>query len=391
MNRELLYYKRVHYPYLKQDYESQGCELYSLSQLSQSTKIEELIENGIGRLVIDLSSSMSILTDTRALFDIERIIDLFPEDTIFISDIANKEKKYELRFCFSEFNEYATTVPIEESREEDSVNPLKVTKVTSIEGESLRRVFNDFNSLLYGHEQFKEDLMNLITTFKVFNSIGEHKILSLFLMGNSGVGKTEVARAMYKAIGGRNRIVKINFGNYSSDNALNSLIGSPRGFIGSETGELFDKILGTDVGVILIDEFEKANTPVFNFFLEVLESGVATNSLGEEVDLSGYIIIFTSNIGRDNFTEYFSPELRSRFDYIGYFGYLSRGIKDQYVNDRIENIIKKYNRKYGTKFNNKTKENIIRNINIETTNNLRELNRVIRIEFTDYLKKAKKI
>ena len=71
---------------------------------------------------------------------------------------------------------------------------------------------------------------------------------------------------------------------------MNSLIGSPRGYIGSESGELFEKVKNTDVGILLIDEFEKANPKVFNFFLEMLETGVATNSLGEELVLDGFII-----------------------------------------------------------------------------------------------------
>lgn len=77
-------------------------------------------------------------------------------------------------------------------------------------------------------------------------------------------------------------MIKINFGNYSDENALSSLIGSPRGYIGSNKGELSEKILKSKSKIILIDEFEKASKPVFNFFLELLEDGAFTDSLGRE-------------------------------------------------------------------------------------------------------------
>lgn len=386
MTRELIYYKRIFYPYLKQEYESKGFEIYTFSQLSNSNKIEEIIEDENRKFVIDLSSTIPILTDSKILFDVERLLDFFPEDTVFISEVSDSNNdNYKLRYCFSEFNEYSTDRLIEDQNQAESMNIKKVTKITDFDSETLQDVFNKFNELLYGHDRFKKDFINLVNTFKIFNSIGEHEVLSIFLMGDSGVGKTEVARAIYKAMGGKNNLVKINFGNYSSSNALNSLIGSPRGFIGSESGELFDKVFNTDIGVILIDEFEKANTPVFNYFLEVLESGIATNSQGEEVNLSEYIFIFTSNIPQDKFSEYFSPELRSRFDYKGYFGPLSSAVKKQYLSDRLDKIIDKYNQSHGTKYNNKMKKKIFQNINVEMIHNLRDLNRVIRKEFTEHL------
>ena len=131
--------------------------------------------------------------------------------------------------------------------------------------------------------------------------MGEHKILSLFLMGDSGVGKTEVARSIHKALGSKSKLAKINFGNYSSHDALNSLIGSPLGYIGSDGGELLKRVRESDIGLILIDEFEKADNAVFNYFLDVLENGKIVNSQAEEYDVSGYIIVFTSNITKENF------------------------------------------------------------------------------------------
>ena len=68
-------------------------------------------------------------------------------------------------------------------------------------------------------------------------------------MGESGVGKTEVARTIYKCLGGKKKLAKVNFGNYSSEFSLSSLIGSARGYIGSDDGEIFIRVRDTDIGV----------------------------------------------------------------------------------------------------------------------------------------------
>lgn len=121
----------------------------------------------------------------------------------------------------------------------------------------------------------------------------------MLLLGPSGVGKTETARILSNLLAPGQPLPKINFGNYSSKDSLNSLIGSPRGYIGSEEGELALKIEASESGVILIDEFEKANPAVWNFFLDLLESGHFTDSQGAMHDLDGYTIVFTSNAPKE--------------------------------------------------------------------------------------------
>ena len=165
----------------------------------------------------------------------------------------------------------------------------------------MNHFFKEFRNNLYGHYKFKDDLEQQIRTFRIFNRLGEHKILSLFLMGESGVGKTEVARTIFKCLNGEKKFAKINFGNYSSEYSLSSLIGASRGYRDSEDGEIFMKVRDTDVGILLIDEFEKSNTALFNYFLNVLETGIMENSLGEQMNLNGFIIIFTSNILKEDF------------------------------------------------------------------------------------------
>ena len=243
----------------------------------------------------------------------------------------------------------------------------------------------NFKEQLYGHDKFKDDFTELIRNFRVFNKLGEHKILSLFLMGESGVGKTEVARILHKCLGGKKKLAKVNFGNYSSEFSLSSLIGSARGYIGSEDGEIFINVRDTDVGIILIDEFEKSNATLFNYFLDVLESGKIISSLADEIDLNGFIIVFTSNISKEDFPNRISPELRSRFDYKGKFTLLYEEDKQKFVEFRVKSIIRKYNAEFDNKIDENEFEYFLSKIDVDKFNNMRDLNKKIKKTFVDYV------
>lgn len=242
-----------------------------------------------------------------------------------------------------------------------------------------------FGFFIYGHDKFKDEFINLLKSFRVFNALGEHKVLSLFLLGESGVGKTEVARAIYNSLGGKTTLAKVNFGNYSNEFSLSSLIGSARGYVGSDDGEIFIRVRNTDVGVILIDEFEKSNATLFNFFLDVLESGKMVSSQADELDINGFIIVFTSNISKEDFPNRISPELRSRFDYKGRFTRLFDEDKIKYIEFRVTTIVKKYNEIFHGDLGNNVLEIISSKINVSQYHNMRDLNKFIKNEFIKYL------
>ena len=219
----------------------------------------------------------------------------------------------------------------------------------------------------------------------MFHKLGEQKVFSIFLMGESGIGKTEVGRLMHKALGSQKSLCKISFGNYSSKDSLNSLIGSPRGYMGSETGELPMKIERSDIGIILIDEFEKADNPVFNFFLDLLEEGKFTDSQSNVYDLDGYLMIFTSNLTPENYKKRLSPELRSRFDYVCQFQLLTDKEKKDYMYKRIEVTIKNFEEKLNVTLSKEDKA-ILYHIDYSSLNNLRKINRAIKEKFAEISK-----
>ena len=378
-------------------FQSLKYEVISLSYFLDNLKdLDKFTPYKSGVYVIDVSILGGGYYNTGAIQAIgENVFRLFTnEEIIYICDNRDFDQlKYELRYCFEQFVDIKEKYEIfvEQLPATIVANERKHKKITDFTQEEFETFFNSFRESLYGHEKFKNDFYEIAKSFRLFNKIGEHKVLSLFLLGESGVGKTEVARALYKCLGGEDNLAKVNFGNYSNDFSLSSLIGSARGYIGSDDGEIFIRVRNTDVGVILIDEFEKSNATLFNFFLDVLESGKMVSSQAVEIDINGFIIIFTSNITKEEFPTRISPELRSRFDYKGHFTRLSNQDKRKYVEYRIGSIIRKYNEHYKESLGEDVVNYFVTNIPVDKYENMRDINKRIKIEFVKYIEQVKPI
>lgn len=382
MKNNLLFYEKDEFYDYKELKQSEG---YSIVSISKFTKDNSLIESiDVYTEIVDISA----LTEYTSiqLFS-EQIIDLFDDETIFIADRKRKEVlEYELRFIFKNFTQveksYLQTETIIEGEENESFSKSKKhKKIIDLDESEIKQFFRDFNDKLYGHPKFKDDFEELVKVFRTFNKLGEQKVLSLFLMGESGVGKTEVAKTIYSCLNGTKNLAKVNFGNYSNEFSLSSLIGSARGYIGSDDGEIFMRVRDTDVGVLLIDEFEKSNAALFNYFLDVLESGKITSSLADEIDLNGFILIFTSNISKDDFGKRISPELRSRFDYKSLFTLLSIEDKEKYVEFRLKRLAKKLKIEFDIELPESYLDHFLLEIDVSKFNNMRDINKKLKKVF----------
>ena len=388
MKKEVLSYSQEEFDFVKEYFASLDYNFLSLSIfIDHITDIEFFQEYENGIHVIDISILGEYELKVQSIC--ENILNrLKNESLIFICDRNILTIiKYNLRFCFEKFTDFKDKYDIRNTIDKHihSQPQIQHRKITDLSNEEFESFFTKFNEILYGHEKFKTDFYELAKSFRLFNKLGEHKVLSIFLLGESGVGKTEVARALYKAMDGKKSVAKINFGNYSNEFSLSSLIGSARGYIGSDDGEIFIRVRNTDIGIILIDEFEKSNATLFNFFLDVLESGKMVSSQADEMNINGFIIIFTSNISSEQFPIKISPELRSRFDYKGHFTQLHHNDKERYVSSRIKSIIQKYNQHFNSNLDNSIVKHFVECINVDNYNNMRDLNKKIKIEFLKYI------
>ncbi|MEQ3364263.1 AAA family ATPase, partial [Raoultibacter massiliensis] len=221
-----------------------------------------------------------------------------------------------------------------------------------------------------------------------FYALEEQKVFSLLLLGPSGVGKTEVAKILSGAIASNQPLPKINLGNYSSKDSLNSLIGSPRGYVGSEEGELGRKLDSSKAGVLLVDEFEKAEPAVWNFFLDLLETGTYTDSQGREHDLGGYVIVFTTNCPREHLETTFPAELLSRFSLIAHFVRLNHDEKEKIVERYVSGIAdayKKLSNRSWPPLPENIAERALQEIDVDGIDNIRILKNVARSWLTSFV------
>ena len=383
IERELILYRFKDFQSVKSYYENSGILFTSAIEL-QGQFLEELKVDP-EKYAIDITNWIENLNVHREfIHNMQGLLNALPKEVKILCEDKVKEIAMDV---FRHVFVNAFMLEIETEQEyaiqayDDTLNKHKKT-INELSNDELTAFLEYINKNLVGHKKFKEGLADKLKSFKLFHKLGEQKVFSIFLMGESGIGKTEVGRLMHKAFNSKKSLCKISFGNYSSKDSLNSLIGSPRGYVGSDTGELPMQIEKSDIGLILIDEFEKADNPVFNFFLNLLEEGGFTDSQSNEYDLDGYIIIFTSNLTPENYKKRLSPELRSRFDYVCQFQLLSDEEKKKYMYKKIDVTIKKFEERLGATIS-KTDKAILYSIAYSKLNNLRKINRAIKEKFAE--------
>lgn len=343
-----------------------------------------LVKEYENEIIIDITSALQSMKGAEhIIYLLEQLFSTMSDKTKIIVDVdkLDEVKKY-LKLTFSEYlniskllkNVSGAQLPSEESR--------KLRRIIDLNDEELSNLLLSIEEKLIGHFKFKNNLKNDLKKFIILNKLKKRKIFSMFLLGKPGLGKTEIGRIISKTINPESKIIKINFGNYSSQDALNSLIGSPAGYIGCDGGELSKKIIKNPVGVIICDEFEKADSEIKNFFLELLEDGKFTDSMGREYDLNGYIIVFTSNIKDENeFNNKMSPEFKSRINLICEFTSLSDVDKLKYINYQIQEF--KENLNTNTIKHKEIPEEI--SIDYKDTDDLRELRDRVYNKMMEYI------
>lgn len=292
-------------------------------------------------------------------------------------------KYFPLFFDGQEF--VAKLLPDLHDLDNEEIQENKLIKITDLQDNSFDNFIQGFKHNLIGHKYFKERLEYVLKNFRLLNRAEEQKVLSIFLYGESGIGKTEVARLIANGLQDKCYLAKINFQNYSSQDALNSLIGSPAGYVGCEHGELSDKIKKSKVGVLLCDEFEKTTRPVFSYFLELLEEGKFTDSMTREYDLDGYIIIFTSNL--PNETEYkkvIPPELQTRFDLVCEFEEPTAVEKKDFLDLLLEKAKSKYSEQFARITMTEDEKQKLYSFDYSSISALRDIKRVFNNRLMDY-------
>ena len=183
---------------------------------------------------------------------------------------------------------------------------IPVTRMLQSETEKLAHLETELHKRVVGQEEAVHAISNALRRSRAGISEDKRPIGSFLFLGPTGVGKTELAKALAEVMfDDENAIVRLDMSEYGERHSVARMIGSPPGYIGhDEGGQLTEKIRRRPYSVVLLDEVEKANPEIFNSLLQVLDDGRLTDGKGRTVSFKNTIIIMTSNIGSDKILEW---------------------------------------------------------------------------------------
>ncbi|MBQ6126449.1 MAG: AAA family ATPase [Erysipelotrichaceae bacterium] len=235
---------------------------------------------------------------------------------------------------------------------------IDVSKLMSSEREKLLKLKEKLSLRVVGQDQALELVSDAILRSKAQVSDTNRPIGSFLFLGPTGVGKTEVAKALAEQLfDDETKIVRIDMSEYMEKFSVSRLIGAPPGYVGyEEGGQLTEAVRRKPYSIVLLDEIEKAHPDVFNILLQILDDGRITDSKGVTVDFKNTIIIMTSNLGSEYAFEKdqakktkqyeelvkmtFKPEFINRIDEIIIFNPLDKDMIEK-VAEKFLNILKK--------------------------------------------------
>jgi ATP-dependent Clp protease ATP-binding subunit ClpB len=202
---------------------------------------------------------------------------------------------------------------------------IPVSRLMEGEVQKLVRMEEVLSQRVIGQSQAVHVVASAIRRSRAGLSDPNRPIGSFLFLGPTGVGKTELARALAEFLFDDERaMVRIDMGEYQEKHTVARLIGAPPGYVGyDEGGQLTEAVRRRPYAVVLLDEIEKAHSDVFNVLLQVLDDGRLTDGHGRTVDFTNSVLIMTSNLPVDPL-EFFKPEFVNRIDEIVHFRPLDR-------------------------------------------------------------------
>ena len=182
---------------------------------------------------------------------------------------------------------------------------IPVSKLTENEAARLQKLEETLHKRVIGQEEAVSAVAKAVRRGRVGLKDPKRPIGSFLFLGPTGVGKTEVSKALAEAVfGNEDAMIRVDMSEYMEKHSVSKMIGSPPGYVGHEDGgQLSEKVRRNPFSVVLFDEIEKAHPDVFNILLQVLDDGHITDSQGRKVDFKNTIIIMTSNAGAQSIVE----------------------------------------------------------------------------------------
>ncbi len=232
--------------------------------------------------------------------DIENLLEAGDIDEA--AELLKKQRKLETKLDKMKQNKNAKSVVVDAEDIADVVSvwtKIPVNKLTEQESKRLERLEEELHKRVVGQNEAVDAVAKAIKRSRVGLKDPKRSVGSFLFLGPTGVGKTELSKALAEAVfGSEDALIRVDMSEYMEKHSVSKLIGSPPGYVGfEEGGQLSEKVRSNPYSVILFDEIEKAHSDVFNILLQVLDDGHITDSQGRKVDFKNTIIIMTSNTG----------------------------------------------------------------------------------------------
>ena len=315
--------------------------------------------------------------------DYKKAAELKAKECALIEQIDKLNKKMKLVNLtvqdIAEVIESLTKIPFNKINEEDT------QKIINLEGNLHQRIIGQDNAVEAVSRAIRRNRAGLKST---------KRPPSFIFVGPTGVGKTELAKALaYEMFGNEDSIIRVDMSEYMESHSTSKLIGSPPGYVGyDDAGQLTEKVKRNPYSIILFDEIEKAHPDVFNILLQVLDDGRLTDAQGNTISFENTIVIMTSNAGSnlntkilDTLRETFRPEFLNRVDEIVIFNQLTNEQLLQIINLMLKDTQKALSNKDITMVLTESATNFLLKVGTDVKYGARPLRRAIQRYLEDEL------
>ena len=322
-------------------------------------KAIDLIDEGAAKVRIE---SLTTPPDLKELEDKISSLDKEKEDAIMIQDfekaayLRDKEKEVKnqlenMKKDWSNRNSDKTLV-LNEDKIASVVSlwtNIPIEKLTESESERLLNLENILHKRVIGQNEAVKSIARAVRRARVGIKDPNRPIGSFIFLGPTGVGKTELSKALAEAMfGNENNIVRVDMSEYMESHSVAKLIGAPPGYVGHEDGgQLTEAVRRKPYSIVLLDEIEKAHPDIFNILLQIMEDGRLTDGKGKVVNFKNTIIIMTSNVG--------AHEIKKQSS----IGFTSTVNEESEYEKMKDNVLKELKKKFKPEFLNRIDDTIV--------------------------------
>jgi ATP-dependent Clp protease ATP-binding subunit ClpB len=266
---------------------------------------------------------------------------------------------------------------------------IPVSRLLEGEVEKLVQMEERLHQRVIGQEEAVEAVANALRRSRAGLQDPDRPIGTFLFLGPTGVGKTELARALAEFMfDSQDAMIRIDMSEYMEKHSVSRLVGAPPGYVGyEEGGQLTEAVRRRPYAVVLLDEIEKAHPDVFNVLLQVMDDGRLTDGQGRTVDFKNVVLIMTSNIpgGTEGAEAHFRPEFINRLDDIVEFAPLSRDQLGRIVELQVERLVARVREREIDVELTEDARTLLGNLGYDPTYGARPLKRVIQKRLVDKL------